>query len=83
MLPRERFWPDELLRWIEDTQDSNERAKRSDAKRRAALCASLPSLNRRCNTRILSTLYKGQQVDLETAVQELPAMVGIELAAWD
>ena len=25
---------DELLRWLEDTQDSNERAKRSHAKRR-------------------------------------------------
>ena len=40
MLPRERFGPDELLRWLEDTQDSNERAKRSHAKRRAALRAS-------------------------------------------
>ena len=37
MLPRERFGPDELLRWLEDTQESNERAKRSHAKRRAAL----------------------------------------------
>ena len=26
MLPRERFGPAELLRWLEDTQDSNERA---------------------------------------------------------
>ena len=33
MLPRERFGPTELLRWLEDTQDSNERAKRSHAKR--------------------------------------------------
>ena len=40
MLPRERFGPDELLRWLEDTQDSNERARRSHAKRRAALRAS-------------------------------------------
>ena len=39
-LPRERFGPDELLRWLEDTQDSNERARRSHAKRRAALRAS-------------------------------------------
>ena len=46
MLPRERFGPAELLRWLEDTQDSNERARRSHAKRRAAH----PSLNRRCNT---------------------------------
>ncbi len=40
MLPRERFGPDELLRWLEDTQDSNERARLSHAKRRAALRAS-------------------------------------------
>ena len=37
MLPRERFGPEELLRWLEDTQDSNERASRSHAKRRAVL----------------------------------------------
>ena len=36
MLLRERFGPAELLRWLEDTQDSNERAKRSHAKRGAA-----------------------------------------------
>ena len=36
MLPRERFGPAELLRWLEDTQDSNERARRSHAKRRSA-----------------------------------------------
>ena len=40
MLPRERFGPAELLRWLEDTQDSNERAKRSHAKRRPALRVS-------------------------------------------
>ena len=40
MLPRERFGPTELLRWLKDTQDSNERAKRSHAKRRAAMRAS-------------------------------------------
>ena len=40
MLPRERFGPDELLRWLEDTQDSNERARCSHAKRRAALRVS-------------------------------------------
>ena len=39
-MPRERFGPDELLRWLEETQDSNERARRSHAKRRAALRAS-------------------------------------------
>ena len=36
MLPRERFGPAELLRWLEDTQHSNERARRSHTKRRAA-----------------------------------------------
>ena len=57
MLPRERFGPDELLRWLEDTQNSNELARRSHAKRRAALRASPripahPSWNRRCHTRV-------------------------------
>ena len=37
MLPRDRFGPDELLRWLEHTQCSNERASRSHAKRRSAL----------------------------------------------
>ena len=36
MLTRERFGSEELLRWLEDRQDSNERAKRSHAKRGAA-----------------------------------------------
>ena len=36
MLPRERFGPDELLRWLEDVQLRNERARRSHEKRRAA-----------------------------------------------
>ena len=40
MLPREQFGPDELLRWLEDTQDSNERASRSHAKCRATLRTS-------------------------------------------
>ena len=35
MLPRERFGPAELLRWLEGTQDSSERARRSHAKRRS------------------------------------------------
>ena len=34
-LPRERFGPAELLRWLEDTQHSNEPARRSHAKRRS------------------------------------------------
>ena len=37
MLPRDRFGPSELLRWLKQTQCSNERASRSHAKRRAAL----------------------------------------------
>ena len=40
MLPRERFGPAELLRWLEETQECNERARHSHAKRRAALRAS-------------------------------------------
>ena len=37
MLPRERFGPWDLLRWLEGTQLRNHRASRSHAKRRAAL----------------------------------------------
>ena len=40
MLPRERFGPHELLQWLEETQECNERTRRSLAKRRAALRAS-------------------------------------------
>ena len=36
MLPREQFGPEELLRWLEWTQLSNERASRSHGRRRAA-----------------------------------------------
>ena len=36
MLPRQRFGPDELLLWLADTQLRNERARRSQEKRRAA-----------------------------------------------
>ena len=36
VLPRERFGPAELLRWLEEVQRRNERAKRSHEKRRAA-----------------------------------------------
>ena len=38
MLPRERSGPRELLEWLEDTQERNERASRSHEKRRAAAC---------------------------------------------
>ena len=37
MLPQDRFGPAELLRWLQQTQTSNERASRSHAKRHAAL----------------------------------------------
>ena len=40
MLPRERFGPEEFLRWLEETQLRNERASRSHERRRAALRAS-------------------------------------------
>ena len=36
MLPRERFGPEELLRWLQTTQLTNERASRSHQRRRAA-----------------------------------------------
>ena len=36
MLPRERFGPDELLLWLEDTQLRNERVRRSHERRRSA-----------------------------------------------
>ncbi len=36
LLPRERFGPDELLRWLEDVQRRNERSRCSHEKRRAA-----------------------------------------------
>ena len=36
MLPRELYGPRELLEWLEDTQERNERARRSHEKRRAA-----------------------------------------------
>ena len=40
MLPRQWFGPNELLRWLEETQECNERARLSHARRRAALRAS-------------------------------------------
>ena len=36
MLPRERFGPEELLLWLEDTQLRNERARRSHERRSSA-----------------------------------------------
>lgn len=35
LLPREHFGPDELLQWLADVQQRNERARRSHRKRRA------------------------------------------------
>ena len=34
MLPREKFGPNELLRWLEMTQQQNERARLSHRRRR-------------------------------------------------
>lgn len=45
LLPRERFTPAELLRWLEETQIRNERAKRSHAKRRALQRRTAPIPN--------------------------------------
>ena len=36
MLPRERFGPEELLLWLEESQLRNERARRSHESRRSA-----------------------------------------------
>ena len=36
LLPRERFGPEELLLWLDDLQQRNERARQSPEKRRAA-----------------------------------------------
>ena len=36
LLPRERFGPEELLRWLDGVQQRNERARQSPEKRRAA-----------------------------------------------
>ena len=35
LLPKERFGPEELLGWLSDVQERNERARRSHQKRRA------------------------------------------------
>ena len=35
LLPREQFGPDELLQWLADVQQRNERARHSHQKRRA------------------------------------------------
>ena len=37
LLPKEQFGPSELLLWLADVQERNERARRSHEKRRAAL----------------------------------------------
>jgi len=43
LLPRVRFTPADLLRWQEETQRRNERAKRSHTKRRAQRCRDMPA----------------------------------------
>ena len=37
LLPKERFGPEELLRWLTDVHERNERARYPHEKRRAAL----------------------------------------------
>ena len=44
VLPRERFGPEELLRWLEEVQLRNERARRSHEKQRAARCWAAPGV---------------------------------------
>ena len=36
LLPQQRFGPEQLLRWLEDVQQRNERARQSHEKRRAS-----------------------------------------------
>ena len=43
MLPRERFGPDELLRWLEDVQEHGERARLSHQKPRST-CRALAGI---------------------------------------
>jgi len=43
LLPRVRFTPVDLLRWLEETQRRNERAKRSHMKRRARRWRGMPA----------------------------------------
>ena len=40
LMPKERFGPEELLSWLVDVQQRNERARLSHAKRRAACHAA-------------------------------------------
>ena len=43
LLPKERFGPEELLLWLTDVQERNERARCSHQKRRAALGRNTPA----------------------------------------
>jgi len=45
LLPRQRYGPAELLRWLEETQRRNERSKRSHTKRRARRRLAIGSAN--------------------------------------
>lgn len=40
LMPKERFGPEDLLLWLTDVQQRNERARLSHAKRRAAYQAT-------------------------------------------
>ena len=57
MLPRERFGPDELLRWLVGTQQRNEQASRSHERRRRA-SQRIPPVTGRCDTSITTTGYR-------------------------
>ena len=45
LLPRQQYNPAELLQWLEETQQRNERSKRSHAKRRRARRLAVSSAN--------------------------------------
>ena len=44
LLPKAQFGPEELLCWLADTQERNERARRSHEKRRATLSRNASGL---------------------------------------
>lgn len=52
LMPKERLGPEELLLWLVDVQQRNERARQSHEKRRAVRHATtgVPPQIRRCNT---------------------------------
>ena len=76
MLPRKRFGPDELLRWLEDVQERGERARLSRQKRRSTCRApaGIPPSRRRCNTR---TRISDPSVFMEPTTAGLPLAVAM------